>query len=235
MISNQFEAIMKKLFFFIPLLFFGCAPSLTYINPKYGHADFKSNKMVICPLNSQELKIENADDVVDDFGKTDKRKPNDVVRDSCFYVMQEDIIKNEKSIKVEKISNTIPIISLSQNAFFTITRKVGNDSIPLSFAIPQRDSIQLHPDIILILNSISFSRSSGSAGSATPGMGGGSLPSLNSTFNYLLWSYADSEAISYGQTHAETPFLFGMTHATWITHFVDISHVVFSKTPFPVF
>ena len=237
---------MKKPFIFIPLLFIGCASSLNVKNPKSDNADFSSKTMVLWPFVSRDLLIYNTDDVVDDFGKTDNRESHAIVRDSCFSVMQEEIVKNEKSIKVCKISTTAPLISLNPNACFTIICMVGKDSMLLPFSIPKRDSIQFKPDVILILNKISFSRFSGSAGSPgifvttgmagssfMPGMGG-SPPSLNSTFNYLLWSYTDSEAICYGQTTAETGFLFAMTHKTWITHFKNIAHSLFSKTPFPL-
>jgi hypothetical protein len=223
---------MKKLVFLFFLLFIGCAPSLTVINQKYSHSDFKLKTMILCPLMSNSLRIENADDVVDDFGKTDKRKPDEIIRDSCFFVMQKEMINNAKLIKPLKIDDPQPLISLSQDKYFFVTRKVGKDSLPLSFGVPQRISIAANPDVILILNQIGFSRFNGSAGSSTPGMGGGSFPSLNSTLNYLLWSYADSEAISYGQISVETPFLFGMTHSTWISHFSNILHSVFSNTPF---
>jgi hypothetical protein len=235
---------MKKIFSLIPLVFLGCASSLTVTNPKYKSADFSSNCIALWPLNSKDIAMTNEDDVVDDFGKTDKRMPCDVIRDSCFFVMQNEIFKTKKkSMNVYKIDNNEPFISLSSDAYFNATYRVGKDSLPIAFSIPKKDSIKIKADLVLIINKMIFTRDKGGSsgvgvmvgGGVGGGMmmgGGGSFPELDVKFNYIIWNYADSQPVCYGQKSTESAFIFAMTHATWTGCFENIIHKAFENTPF---
>jgi hypothetical protein len=66
---------------FSALFISGCGQSSIIVNQKYSGKDLTSKTIFIMPISEEAVKINNRDDVADDFEK-DKREPELVIKDT---------------------------------------------------------------------------------------------------------------------------------------------------------
>ena len=239
---------------FILLLLVGCSSMSHYKVVYPNQPDVQGRHLLFLPVSEDFIRIENKDDVEDDFSE-DKREPELVLRDSLYTTIIKTAPKLlKKSIVVEKMNPTEIFTLQTKSNLFSFKYKVSEADTAHTFFIPNKDWLIAHgkvPDIIALITDISFGRNSSSSNSpghissgstvSTPGgsfnvgggvmTGGGSLPSLDARFGFIIYDYKKDTCIVYGSSVAGSKIAFGMTISNWNSTFREVAEKMFSKTP----
>ncbi len=216
----------------------GCSStSFIVVNPGYSGASCRDRSLTLLPLPHDLISLYDTLDVRKDFPE-DRRACGEIVRDSCYQAMVEELSLHLEGVRPDTVS--FPVDSIKDLAdsgcFMALQFDAGKDSLPLKFYLPSAACIGKNVDIGLIFNQLTFSRDEGRTGIPFPGGAflGGSPPSLNSEVMFLIWDYKQDRPVAYGRTTVKKDFVIKLKSSTWREQYKKILEAVFSKTAFGI-
>jgi uncharacterized protein YehS (DUF1456 family) len=227
---------------FISFFLLSCVGTKVVMNPNYSGKDLTNRELLIFPIINGVINVTNPKDVKDDFPE-DEREVNLVIRDNFMKVLFERTQNDIQNISVSdfNLSNHDLGDFFNKDSYSKVLKKIGDDNFPYEFYIPKKvflKKLNCNPDIVYVINKITFKRFEGSAGTWSGGIGatatysGGKSSSLYSEVKFIIWDYQQNNAIGYGEFEVGTSFVFAMTNDTWATQFNRIVKTMFKKTPF---
>jgi hypothetical protein len=216
----------------------GCSStSFIVVSPDYSGASCRDRSLTLLPLPHDLISLYDTVDVRKDFPE-DHRACMEIVRDSCYQSMVEELSLHLEGIRPDTASFPVDTIKnlADSGCFLALHYDAGKDSLPLKFYLPSASCIGKSVDIGLVFNQLTFSRDEGRTGIPFPGgaLLGGSPPSLNSGIMFLIWDYKKDRPIAYGRTMVKKNFIISMKQSTWKEQFRQILESVFKKTAFGI-
>jgi hypothetical protein len=225
----------------------GCGTTTVFVNENYSWNNSNDRTFAILPIPLDSVIIGNKDDVVDDF-EVDSNSAVLCIRDN----MMRSLTQNQTSFIANIGINNKPIPNnLFDNArnrfgYYRYDQKIEDSekSYMIKYRIPQLenlDSLDINPDIVLIINSVYFDRNltfnvglffsilSGLSGSPTISVSHSEF--LGCSFNFIIWDYKSNEMIKCGIVNLKEDISMAMTRNTWITIFNKILENVVADTP----
>ncbi|MGE5797316.1 MAG: hypothetical protein ACM339_02990 [Ignavibacteria bacterium] len=231
----------------------GCGGSSIIVNEKYKDQDYSNRSILIMPFPEEVVTVHNKDDVYDDF-EEDRREPEAVIKDFLFKSINENAGISLKGIKIyeKEVDSNLPIFRKDTLKYFSISKRIGEDSILYKFYVPIREvlnSSSEKPEIVLVINKLTFGRNyqqnapmyvpgntvTTPGGSfTTPGhfTGGGSSEFLGASVEFIIYDYNEGDVITAGKADVQVNFMFAMTRSTWSACFEDIADGIFKDSPF---
>lgn len=201
----------------------GCSPSSStfFVNPNYHKKDFSDKNIVIFPLANDAVKITNSDDVLDDF-PDDTREPEKIISTKLYDVMISEAKGFMRGINFKEFEfpKELSFLQRDTSKYFSIEKRIPDDGPNYRFYAPNKEyllSLNFTPDIILVLNRVSFTRTS------TKYPTGGSMDNLKAYVEYIYYDYAQKEIVKCGSSDAEISFGITMNTDTWINIFKKIT------------
>lgn len=250
-----------KFWMMVSLLVCGCAtPPLVTLNPQYKDATvFQDREFNILFISIDSIKINNKDDVDDDF-PNDKRVSSMIIQDSLSRTIREEYENRLANIPCQFAILPQDSLRFQNNTDqFDLVKKsirTKKDSLELKFLVPQKQRFRdlgFQPDIGLIITNLIVGRNfkySYTGGQmyipgptiSTPGGsfkapgqwvggGGGSSESLDANIQFIFWDYKQDCDIAYGRLTVSNSFFFGMTKHTWKEEFRLIANTILKETP----
>ena len=236
------------------VVFAGCSPSLITCN-NYDVSDAENRHVLILAPMDNSVYIQNASDVLDDF-PNDKREPSVVIR-SQICQMSDWVIRHAKKANGNDIFSSDSLIAIStldmDNTFIREAR-IGEDTALTTFYLPTKEWLikkGINPDIVALLNSVSYSRGATCTSGAgyympghtisTPGGsfstggmfvgGGGYSNNLFADVKFILYDYKYDNWITCGKPIITTSIILALTKNGWEESFDKIIKAMFEKSP----
>jgi hypothetical protein len=234
----------------------GCSPSLITSNDN-AMTDMENRHVLILAPMDNSVFVKNADDVQDDFSK-DKREPGVVIRSQIcrtIFSMMHAANETQKS-NIFSSDSLIGISTYDLNNTFIQEVRIGKDTALTTFYLPTKEWLIKNgkkPDIVAIINSVSYSRGQEfipSWGHYTPGQtisvpggtiktpgmfvggGGGNSDKLFAEIKFILYDYRNNNWITCGKpVVSKNITIFGLTKGGWEDTFEDIVKTMFEKSP----
>lgn len=228
---------MKKFYVLVlisVLILVSCGKT-TFLMPQYNDMKIHGKTLVIADFN---ILVGNPKDVNDDLGEGN---PKTVYRDFFEFNFKGRMAQLSTFDEVE-FNNILNRDEFPERVFDIGSKEKIYMNIPADGEIARTDS--LYGDFILFIQDYQvFRNNSGSGvqimipigGSGNFAGGGGSMPDLRQTCNYVLWDNVEHQVVSYGKIDCPTPFAFAMTTDTWNDAVTNIAKVILQESPFENF
>lgn len=238
---------------FAAILFIGCSASTTLINPKYKNKSYSKKQILVMPFSNDVISVMNKDDVADDF-EEDKRDPETVIKDKVVEGLTENIDRYVWGIDLyrREIDPYLYQSQLDSTKYFMLQKRLGGKNILYKFYVPKKEvleSYNIKPDVILVINNITFARNQtigvplyvpgntvstpgGSFTTAGHMSGGGKTEFLGAAADFIIYDYNEDDFINCGSAVVQSNFVFAMTTSTWEDAFFQITTEIFKDTPF---
>lgn len=252
-VQNGAEMGKTVLVIFCMAFLIGCGNSSVLVNPSYHGKDLSNKTLLIMPIADYIVNVQNKDDVSDDF-EEDKREPELIVKELVAKVINNNAQKFLSGINLLKadFDTNMFLSQRDTSVYFSVYKKIGEDSTLYRFFVPRNEALKskgVSPDIVVVINKLSFGRNITSGGSyyvpghtvttpggtfTTPGhfATNASTEFLGANLEFIIYDYLENDVIVYGKTSVKTDVFFAMTKSTWTSTFDKIASELFNRKPF---